>query len=465
MDFSQQVVVIIRRILNRCEFVISMKIATIFVWVVFVLMFVCWYMPVSFFNVYACDDFWHGANVIENGFLQAQLRFYLSWEGSFVHTFLATLPHVFKGSHVPFVINMLTMISLVVSASCFLKVYLIKVWSKAILCAISMAVIFLVVTGCGAEIRFWVCSSFPYIFGVSSMLLFLAFYHKAKLSSWSSMLLLWLLQLIVVGNKVSYIIFLFVSMIMHDVIFKKFCLKNIMMVYFPAALFSLINMAAPGNYVRLSQNLGSACALPFFEVIGIRFMHLIPMLMWSLVFPLPIFDGNPPRRRTIIMILLGVIIFFLMESTCLYFCFRDPGPLRTYVLTEIMIFGLGVVVRDTVLHKIRPTMCDLSICKIVCWVVLCFAQFGLIRQVSPTLFYAEKAAERNLLVKAQIGSGVIRVPKLPPSYLLVSYFANDIIWLENVYLRYFGIAGSAVVFDNGSAQESKSCIEDDKKQK
>lgn len=437
MDFLQQVVIVIRREFNHCKLAVSMKNAVISVWVLFVVLFASWYVPVSFVNVFTCDDFWHGTNVIENGFLQTQLSFYCSWEGSFTHTFLATIPHVFKYSHVPFVVNMVTLTFLVISACCFIKVYFVGTWCRSLLYSILTSVFFLVVTGCGAEIRFWVCSSLPYVFGVSTMMLFMACYHIVKLSSWGCLCVLWFLQILIVGNKVSYIICLFVCMIVHDVVFKTFSLKKVMMLYFSAALFSLINVVAPGNYARLNENLENACTLPFLRVVGIRFMHMIPIVLWSLAFPMFVFKRNLPRRRTIIAIVLGVIIFFLMESICLYFCFRDPGPLRTYILSEILFIVLGVVVRDAVLYKIRFDMSDIGFYAILCGIVLCFAQLSLIRQVPPTISYAKKATERALLVKAQSSSRVIRIPELPPSYLLLSYFANDVLWLKNVYLSYF----------------------------
>jgi hypothetical protein len=31
----------------------------------------------------------------------------------------------------------------------------------------------------------------------------------------------------------------------------------------------------------------------------------------------------------------------------------------------------------------------------------------------------------------------IEIAKLPSSYLLLSYFSNDVIWLERIYLPYF----------------------------
>ena len=87
------------------------------------IVFLCWYLPVAFNNVYACDDYWFGTNVRVNGFWGNQLFYYFNWEGSYTHTFLASLPHAFHGSHIPFIFNLFSLVLLFISLLYILRTY------------------------------------------------------------------------------------------------------------------------------------------------------------------------------------------------------------------------------------------------------------------------------------------------------------------------------------------------------
>ena len=73
--------------------------------------FVIWYLIASYNNVYACDDYWHGTNVHNFGFWHAQSYYWNNWEGSYIHTFFATIPHVFTSNKTPFMFNVLSLIN------------------------------------------------------------------------------------------------------------------------------------------------------------------------------------------------------------------------------------------------------------------------------------------------------------------------------------------------------------------
>lgn len=392
------------------------------------------------------DDYWHGTNVVTNGFWGDQLKFYLTWEGSFTHTFLATIPHVFSCRHMPFVVNMVTLLVLVLSVYSFIKAYYIEDRRMAFMVSIFMTALYYVVTGCGAEIRFWICGNGPYLFGVSTLLILMAFYHKLQKPTLFNLLPLWACLVLIVGNKVSYIICLFACMITHDVAYDSFSKRKITLFYLPAALLSIINVVAPGNYVRLSENMGNAQAIPLVEVLVLRFIKIAPAFLYALFVP-PFFDrkeSSALNGKFLMAILFGAMAFFLLDSLCMYFCFRDPGPLRTCVLSEIWFLIAGMVVRDYVVRRVGFKFVDMNFYGIAYGLILCVSQLSFIGQVPATIHYAQEAQARNSSVKAQFGSKTIRVPELPPSHLLLSYFANDIIWIKNVYLPYFRMADCEV---------------------
>ena len=87
------------------------------------MVFLCWYLPVAFYNVYACDDYWFGTNVRVNGFWGNQLFYYYNWEGSYTHTFLASLPHAFHSSCMPFLGNLFSLVLLFISVFCVFRTY------------------------------------------------------------------------------------------------------------------------------------------------------------------------------------------------------------------------------------------------------------------------------------------------------------------------------------------------------
>ena len=262
-----------------------MKYASLFVLGAFLTLFGYWYLPVSFCNVFAVDDFWHGTNVGTHGFWGTQLNFYQSWEGSFTHTFLATIPHVFGGRYVPFAVNMLTLLLLIFAICLFVRTYCIGNRRDVFLLSVFLAAFYYVTTGCGAEIRFWVCGNGPYLFGVSTLLIFAACYHNLKEPTLARLVPLWALQLVIVGNKVTYIICLFACMIVHDIVYDSFSKKRLMLFYFPASLFSIINILAPGNYLRLSKNMQNTETFSLIEVLHLRFVNVAPMFFYTLLMP------------------------------------------------------------------------------------------------------------------------------------------------------------------------------------
>jgi hypothetical protein len=57
--------------------------------------------------------------------------------------------------------------------------------------------------------------------------------------------------------------------------------------------------------------------------------------------------------------------------------------------------------------------------------------------VPDSIEFSEKARERDRYVMSCADGDTIEIAQLPSSYLLLSYFSNDVIWLERIYLPYF----------------------------
>jgi hypothetical protein len=61
----------------------------------------------------------------------------------------------------------------------------------------------------------------------------------------------------------------------------------------------------------------------------------------------------------------------------------------------------------------------------------------LIYQVPKSIEFSEKARERDKYVMSCAAGDTIEITPLPDSHLMLSYFSNDVIWLEKIYLPYF----------------------------
>jgi hypothetical protein len=59
-------------------------------------------------------------------------------------------------------------------------------------------------------------------------------------------------------------------------------------------------------------------------------------------------------------------------------------------------------------------------------------------QIEDTYEYSRLANLRDVNVERCASSETILLDSLPDSGLLLSYFCNDVEWLENVYFPYFG---------------------------
>jgi hypothetical protein len=72
----------------------------------------------------------------------------------------------------------------------------------------------------------------------------------------------------------------------------------------------------------------------------------------------------------------------------------------------------------------------------------------LILHVPNSIEYSKQARERDKEVATYASNDTIKISPLPDSYLLLSYFANDEIWLKNIYLPYFDKKCKVVILDS-----------------
>lgn len=408
------------------------------------MVFLCWYLPVAFNNVYACDDYWFGTNVRVNGFWGNQLFYYFNWEGSYTHTFLASLPHALHGSLIPFLGNLFSLVLLFVSLFCFLRTYTSLSVKRGMAYSLYFLSFLYLCTKGNAEIRFWICANITYISEMSFLLLFLSLYHDInKKSTYKKWILVTLCLFLIGGSKLTFIIYAVSGIIIHDVLYNKRANRNTIWVLSLLGLFVILNVAAPGNYIRLEEETIPKDAdihMGMVESVVYRITEMEQFFLNTL-FLMPIavqWTNNHFLEKKRVLTSVAVFgVAFIIDSVVMYICFNDSGPLRVYFVAEVftailVLFGLNHFY-TTVISKYYYTN---PVIVLFAFIVAA-SHLSLTFQVPKSIEYSEKARERDQYVMSCKADETIEIAPLPSSYLMLSYFSNDVIWLEKIYLPYF----------------------------
>ena len=424
------------------------------------MVFLCWYLPVAFYNVYACDDYWFGTNVRVNGFFGNQLFYYFNWEGSYTHTFLASLLHAFHGSHMPFIGNLFSLVLLFVSLSCVLRTYTCLSVKRGIAYSLYFLSFLYLCTKGNAEIRFWICANITYISEMSFLLIFLSLYHTLdKGFTYKEWILLALCSFLIGGSKLTFIIYAVSGIIIHDILYNKRVNRNTILVLSLLGLFVILNVTAPGNYIRLAEETMPKDVdihMGMVESLFYRITEMEPFLLNTL-FLLPIatqWTTNHSFEKKRVLTSVAVLgVAFIIDSVVMYICFNDSGPLRVYFVAEVftailVLFGLNHFY-TSVLSKYYYTKPVIVLFAFM----VAVSHLSLTFQVPKSIEYSEKARERDQYVMSCKAGETIEITPLPPSYLMLSYFSNDVIWLERIYLPYFQKKNNFVLLDPPNCSE------------
>ena len=410
-----------------------------------IMLFLGWYVPVAWNNVFACDDFWHRLNVLRHGFVGAQFHYWLKWEGSFIHTLFATFPHLVHCRYSPFIFNMLTITLTATAFSAFVRSYARCGKCDSALIGTYLTVLLYTFTAGASEIRFWLCANVPYMVGIVG-LTFLATLRRSKALCDRRALLPLLISLILVaGNKVSFIAAAVVLIVVCDLCDRRFA-KHAYLLLCAIVALSLINVVAPGNFSRLSENMANVETVYGVADVFMARIRTVVLISSSLVFVAPLVfcmgeELQRPRWGDAAKMAGALVAVFVVDSLIMYICFRDPGPARTYIILEwmallaayVLIASLSRVVESC--RACRMFAMAFALCAVV---GLSLVEFEMFRDVPATLVYSRYSRLRDSRVQEASKGDSVEVIRLPPSYHLLSYFSNDKAWLENVYLPSFG---------------------------
>ena len=437
------------------------KIEEVIIWIG-ILAFFCWYIPTSYMNVFSCDDYWFGSYIHDIGFWKTQAQFYNNWEGSYTHTFLASIPHIIPGCKAPFLCNFISLSFLIYSVYIFVRTF-IKIDKKnSLIVSLYLTVLLFIATSGGAEVRFWVCANFTYLPELALVLLFLSRYHllyngRNKPIDW---LVIFALTIGIAGSKLTFIAFSFICILIHDLICRRKIDKVMIIAYGMLTILTMVNVLAPGNLVRLTdEHMHNADVISNFTLLDNTIYRL--KMQFSVIFYafllIPIsakYLGEVKlKKRTLWCMTLGIIAGFLIETIIMHVCFGDPGPKRIFFTYDLVILFFVSMILGMAINKLNTLY--RSILSIIVGILFILVNIPFINQVNQSIEYSKLSQARDRIVTDAIEGDVIYLPKLPNSYLILSYFSNEVEWIENVYLPYFNKHNKVVIlYDNGTSNES-----------
>ena len=201
---------------------------------------------------------------------------------------------------------------------------------------------------------------------------------------------------------------------------------------------------APGNYIRLKEETLMAKMngqMSIFEIIIYRMQDIARFSFCALLlFPISLkLKGiRQISSKHKLYALLIILAGFLIESIIMYVCFHDPGPKRVYIIAELTILILVTSCLGGIYKKVSMKCGTIRSLPIICCILLGVSNTCFFKEVRPSIEYSIRSKERDEIVRHYDKSqNIIDLPELPESHLLLSYFANDKVWIENVYLPYF----------------------------
>lgn len=402
------------------------------------ILFFAWYIIVSYANVYACDDYWHGLNVHSLGFWNAQFFYWNNWEGSFIHTFLATLPHVFQYERMPFLCNMLSLLLLLYSTTIFIKTYFHISRCRIVVYACYLVAFLLTFTTGEAEIRYWVCANNAYLFGISTTLLFISLYHRFDYAINKIAIWLILLLIAIIGNKISFIYWIVLVQLFHDIIYNKLSAKNLFIFVFLVAAISLLNILAPGNFIRLAQNMEESIenGMTLGDTFLYRIENIIPFFFASvLLLPICMSLHVKVTGKSVIIQTIAFLLLIIGDTAIMFICFHDSGPKRGNIILEVSVIFYICSLFCYLMNWLKSDRLKTTIHLVSC-LFFVYYSIGNILLIDDSYEYSRLSHERDnkVLKSGQIEE--IALPALPSSGLLLSYFCNEEVWIENVYLSY-----------------------------
>ena len=164
---------------------------------------------------------------------------------------------------------------------------------------------------------------------MSFLLIFLSLYHVLnKESSYKKWFLVTLCLFLIGGSKLTFIIYAVSSIIIHDILYNRPVNKNTILVLTLLGSFVILNVAAPGNYIRLEEEnmpKDTDIHMVIVESVFYRITEIEPFLQNTL-FLLPIVaqwaNKKTYDKKRVLTSIAVFGVAFILDSVVMFICFN-----------------------------------------------------------------------------------------------------------------------------------------------
>lgn len=324
----------------------------------------------------------------------------------------------------------------------FLKTYTNQSNHRCLCSSLYIIALVYLCTNGSSEIRFWICANVTYVSEMSFLLFFFSLYHNINTESSSKeWALIILLLFLIGGSKLTFILYAISGIVIHDILYERNNIRCIIVTLLILSVFVILNISAPGNYIRLEEEtMPKEEPLTLLTAVLYRLTEMEPFVL-STLFLMPIASQWKPnfsfKERRVGLALAIFTATFLFDSIIMYMCFNDPGPLRVYFVAEVCLSVFALFLLNNFYTSVLVKYRYESFLSVLLSLMILISDVPILLQVSDSIEYSNKARERDKYVSSCAEGETIKLTPLPDSHLMLSYFSNDKIWLERIYLPYF----------------------------
>ena len=152
-------------------------------------------------------------------------------------------------------------------------------------------------------------------------------------------------------------------------------------------------------------------------------------------------------RKNIIIQTIAFFLLFIGDTAIMFICFHDSGPKRGNIILEVSVMFYICSIFCYLMKWLRSDRLKTTLNLASC-LFFVYYSIGNIFLIDESYEYSRLSRERDYRVLKSEQMGDIALPTLPSSGLLLSYFCNEEIWIENVYLSYFNKRMKVKIINN-----------------
>ena len=442
----------------------------------------------SFFVFPSADDYSNFNLLSQYGFWGYQKHMYLNWAGRYTANFFDALSPVQNISGyrlIPVFQMVILLISLFTFFNAFLRKYLNKY--QLILFSLVVFILYLNIFPSPGEGLFWFPASKNYLLANSLTLFFLGIVIRMMKGGQQYRMRCWIMALLlaffIIGlNELSLLLIcglLLLFILGYYYILRKPSLPLLFLFVF-AVCFALIEILAPGNYVRMSlfsdtMNFGQSIInsmLSLAKLLGMHFQNMPFVLLSALVIPFVIRLIQQHSIRYNFLINPVILAIFSLLSLIMFYipCFLMMGinpPMRINAMFSLIFIIIWFVNILNLCHyiyrkrKMVPVFPDpLMKILLLCTLILSISDFykepghnyhfrsnipqayyDLFLKAGPYKIEMNKRLDdiRNAKAANNLDVSIDELKVIPNTIFFVDISSDSSNWINHNYAKYYGL--------------------------